>query len=365
MAVVKEDVDLALLADAEISRLAGLWEFPPLEAATKLCNGYGSVNYKVTFTDGSEPLVLKVAVVPNAEASAAVQALIMAHLSASGFALSPVLRPLPDGALTANCVTDVGATAAALVIAFSPGVPANQVAADPAAGERALAALGGALAQLHALPLPATPIAKLAIDGDGFIEDYMQFGPGGLGELRQSAALASHPMTAFLDARAPKMREALARAGASLPRGLIHGDPFLDNLLVDVDSVDATALLDWEDSTMGPFVYDLATSVVGGCFDNMGALREGQLRGLLRGYAAARPISDEEAAAIVELMWANAMCVAGYRFQRFNLALTGLSEAVKNSYVEMKLLAEALEGEALPKVVNDIVAEIRAACMRT
>ena len=357
--MVKEDVDLALLADAEIARLTALWDLPPLAAATKLCNGYGSVNYKLTFTEDSEPLVLKVAVVPNAEASAAVQAQVMAHISDAGFGLSPALHPLPSGGLTANCVTDVGATAAALVIAFSAGTPANVVAADPAKGERALAALGEALAQLHALPAPAS-LAKVAINGEGYIEDYMQFGAAGVDELRQHAELSSHPFTAFLDARLPKMRAALTRAGASLPFGLIHGDPFLDNLLVDEESVEGTALLDWEDSTMGPFVFDLATAVTGGCFDNKGALREGQLRGLLRGYVAARTISDAEATAVVELMWANAMCVAGYRFQRFNLALTGLSEAVKNSYLEMKVLAEALEGEVLPKVINDIVAEVRS-----
>ena len=110
---------------------------------------------------------------------------------------------------------------------------------------------------------------------------------------------------------------------------------------------------------MGPYAFDLATSVVGGCFDNKGVLREGQLRGLLCGYAEARALTDAEAAGIVELMWVNAMCVAGYRFQRFNLALTGLPEAVRNSYLEMKVLVEALEADTLPRQVNDIVAEIR------
>ena len=75
MAVVKEDVDLALLTDAEVERLVALWQLPPLDKASKLCNGYGSVNYKLAFADGSAPLVLKVAVVPNAEASVAASGL--------------------------------------------------------------------------------------------------------------------------------------------------------------------------------------------------------------------------------------------------------------------------------------------------
>ena len=187
----------------------------------------------------------------------------------------------------------------------------------------------------------------------------MQLGPKGFDALREHAELSAHPFTAFIFARLERMRGVLKRAGAELPSGLVHGDPFLDNLLVDASSLEGTALLDWEDSTMGPYAFDLATSVVGGCFDNKGVLREGQLRGLLRGYAEARALTDAEAAGIADLMWANAMCVAGYRFQRFNLALTGLPEAVRNSYLEMKVLVEALEADVLPGQVNDIVAEIR------
>lgn len=86
---------------------------------------------------------------------------------------------------------------------------------------------------------------------------------------------------------------ALASAGAGRAR-LIHGDPFLDNLMVngageaaaaarnfaglepediakaagsgeDESNLDVT-LIDFEDTCVGPPVYDLAQAAIGGCF---------------------------------------------------------------------------------------------------
>src|SRR5215468_738069 len=52
---------------------------------------------------------------------------------------------------------------------------------------------------------------------------------------------------------------------SKLPKGIIHGDLFHDNLIVKSDKV--IAVLDFEAASRGKFVFDLATAVNALCFD--------------------------------------------------------------------------------------------------
>ena len=52
--------------------------------------------------------------------------------------------------------------------------------------------------------------------------------------LHGCARVAIHPFLPFYDARLAHLCELMRTAAdASLPRGVLHGDPFLDNVLVD------------------------------------------------------------------------------------------------------------------------------------
>lgn len=58
------------------------------------------------------------------------------------------------------------------------------------------------------------------------------------------------------------LTSALARLSENLPTSLVHGDYRIDNVILDTDSFDIKAVLDWEMSTLGDPISDLAISLV-------------------------------------------------------------------------------------------------------
>jgi len=76
-----------------------------------------------------------------------------------------------------------------------------------------------------------------------------------------------------------------------LPKGIIHGDLFADNLLFRGGKV--TGVLDFEAACYGKFIYDLATAVNALCYTNGGYLIE-RFEALLSGYQSIRTLSLAE-----------------------------------------------------------------------
>jgi homoserine kinase type II len=98
---------------------------------------------------------------------------------------------------------------------------------------------------------------------------------------------------------APGLRSALrgthAARDAALPRGLIHGDLFRDNVLWDSEGRVA-ALLDFESACEGTFAYDLMVTVLSWC---VGDDLDPRLASAMReGYETVRPLEDREKAAL-------------------------------------------------------------------
>lgn len=111
----------------------------------------------------------------------------------------------------------------------------------------------------------------------------------------------------FIRATAPEFAEAAAfveqgleryhrDAERELPRGLIHGDLFRDNVLWRTDGDRETpqiaALLDFESASAGVFTYDVMVCVLSWCFTD--GLELGRVHALLDGYEAVRPLDEAE-----------------------------------------------------------------------
>ncbi|MBI4512360.1 MAG: homoserine kinase [Deltaproteobacteria bacterium] len=77
---------------------------------------------------------------------------------------------------------------------------------------------------------------------------------------------------------------------ATLPRGVIHGDLFPDNVLFHEQG--AITLLDFEQASDGTFIYDLAVCLVSWCYVDV--FIPERVRALREGYEEARPLSPEE-----------------------------------------------------------------------
>ena len=81
------------------------------------------------------------------------------------------------------------------------------------------------------------------------------------------------------------------RRDAGLPRGLIHGDLFRDNVLWDGQG-QICALLDFESASDGVLAYDLMVTILAWSFKD--TLDEVLARSVVAGYTSVRPLTDGE-----------------------------------------------------------------------
>jgi len=227
-------------------------------------------------------------------------------------------------------------------------------------------AIGRALAAAHAVP-PPDGLPDVGAAGSDYIERYVRCAApleAHVGTVWRADESTGFVAWAFAAGRLDTARAVLA--DASLPRGLLHGDPYADNVLLDLETSQA-ALVDWEDSCIGPLAFDLACAAAGGCFstaDDTAAadvfpppatLNAAALSSLLACYAAARGgFGKAEAEALVDLTLCNALACALYRFYQFHTVDANAPAEAKRSYREMHAICLALEVPAVAAQMREI-----------
>ncbi len=77
-----------------------------------------------------------------------------------------------------------------------------------------------------------------------------------------------------------------------LPGGVIHADLFRDNALFSDGRL--TGIIDFYYACDGKFLYDLAITANDWCSEKDGALNKSLLEALIAGYAALRPLTEDE-----------------------------------------------------------------------
>lgn len=102
----------------------------------------------------------------------------------------------------------------------------------------------------------------------------------------------------------------------AMPKGLIHGDIFWDNLLFEGGRL--SAVLDFEEACRYYCLFDLGMAVVGCCSDS-GRLVMENLHGLLLGYQSQRPLSDSEKEQFRPFLVYAATAAAFWRFRQYHL----------------------------------------------
>jgi homoserine kinase type II len=119
--------------------------------------------------------------------------------------------------------------------------------------------------------------------------------------------LDAHAHDREIDPARPLLEDELARAGAlpAAPRGLVHGDLFIDNVLWIGPRI--SGLLDWEMSCVDPFAYDVGVSLNAWCYT--GAFQRDRAHALLEGYRSRRRVERDTLDALYP--WA---CYAALRF---------------------------------------------------
>jgi aminoglycoside phosphotransferase (APT) family kinase protein len=130
-------------------------------------------------------------------------------------------------------------------VAIGAAVPAAHAAAAPSWMPQALA---GVLGALHRLEPGAVGLGDLGKPA-GFAGRQL----GGWARRADAAFGAERP--AALD---PLLARLEAAVPADQPARLLHMDPKLDNLLLDLEARAPTALIDWDMATLGAPAFDMA-----------------------------------------------------------------------------------------------------------
>jgi homoserine kinase type II len=244
---------------------------------------HGSVNSNFAIeTDGGR-FFLRVYEEQGHEGAKA-EAELLARLDDAGLAVARPLRR-SDGAI----IFTLAGKPAALFrwCAGHMRCQASVTAADTAQ-------VGAALARVHA----QTP--HVVVPAGRFNADQLRV------RLGRIAAAADPALAAQAAPLGESLERWLAARSTAVPRGLVHGDLFRDNVLWGEDGR-IRALLDFESACEGPFVFDLMVTFLSWSFGD--GFDPAIARGLAQGYTAVRPLNGDEREALLA-----EACFASLRF---------------------------------------------------
>ena len=120
-----------------------------------------------------------------------------------------------------------------------------------------------------------------------------------------------------------------------LPQGVLHGDPFLDNALVDPADGSFTGFVDFEDATTGPLLFDVACCVIGTCFpEGSEEFDLARFSALMHGYCSVRSLEPQEVNHFVRFARLTLLCNCTWRFINFHVDHREVVEC-RDRYLEL------------------------------
>jgi homoserine kinase type II len=258
------------LTGEEIALALAAYGLPAPERVVPEPKGYVNTNHHVW--SGGRRLFLRLAEA-SSDADVAFEAEVHGFLAEARFPAPRLLR------------TSSGAPAvrvrgrSALLFAYAPGeeLRPGDVTADHCRR------VGEALARLHDL-------------ASGFAADRANpFGPARVAGWM--ATLREDPRDDDVRAALPLLEDELDRAWRlpGAPSGLVHGDPFVDNVLWIGGRV--SAVLDWEMSCVEAFAYDVGVALSAWCWED--GFLPARAEALAAGYRAGRRVEAETAEALL------------------------------------------------------------------
>lgn len=363
----KASIEYDAFSVAELQTVAKLFIEDTVKSARKLFGGFSGSNYAVTCDSGAV-YVLKLCN-GYSEKDVQAQARIQAHLHHSGLEGACFALPrLDDPQSFVSCalgqpavlLTFVAGTNADVILRKFPGPDKD------AFEQRAFRSIGHGLALLHRVSCEG--VGGLRSFRDGGACDVVKHMDGSCRKkMRDSVHTAKHPFVLeFYEQELgnlnASMEEALS-APADFPAGILHGDPFLDNCLLNPEG-EFSAWVDYEDVSVGPLLFDVACCVIGCCFrasDNKLNMR--RLEALLQGYCGTRALTDAEAEHFVRFMRLTLLCNCAWRFANFHIDHREIKDA-RDAYKELRDRIVSLRDDATSQKINAIVAQCRSANAR-
>mmetsp|Transcript_2450 Transcript_2450/g.4339 ORF Transcript_2450/g.4339 Transcript_2450/m.4339 type:complete len:386 (+) Transcript_2450:61-1218(+) len=340
-----------------------------LSSVTPLAGGFSGTNYRIDFSDGAK-FCLKICHGydrPFVESQARVQD----HLRQSGFERACFAIPLlvnNDGSSGRDngddddefrfAAIDPDTGDPCLALTFLDGRAADAVIESGAVPESIIfEQFGRALAEMHAVRLGDD--SRLRHFRTGGACDVQQHVDRTLyNKMKASKHTRSHPyFTEFYPARLAALVEGMSKSGY-LPQGVLHGDPFLDNALVDPETGQFCGFVDFEDATTGPLLFDVACAVIGTCFpEGSSGFNMSRFHNLMGGYFGVRPLLRSECQLFIQFCQLTLLCNCTWRFINFNVDNREVVEC-RDRYRELQDRIVALEENkttiAIEKVLDDL-----------
>ena len=106
-----------------------------------------------------------------------------------------------------------------------------------------------------------------------------------------------------------------------LPKGLIHGDLFYDNILFTSSNRNAKAFrafIDFEEACNYYLVFELGMGILGCCI-NRNTIDLNKARAFVRGYQQERPLVDKEKESLQLFVQYAAVALSYWRFNKYNI----------------------------------------------
>ena len=188
-----------------------------------------------------------------------------------------------------------------------------------------LEGVGQAMAQLHAIPAPEA-VAPAFPYGFTAFDSYL-------------AAPVDHDFTPWLREQKALLEREMDK---EMPKGLIHGDIFWDNLVFEGEGL--KAILDFEEACNDYFLFDLGMAAVG-CCSRGGTFVEDRVKALIRGYESRCPLSDREREQLPLFMVYAATAGAFWRFCQYNIHHP--DPQLKDSHRELSALGDINRARSL------------------
>lgn len=266
-----------------------------------LKGGRANTSYRLSSPEGEFVLTI---CDEKGQAEAERMAALLEYLHRSGIPVSQVFRTI-DGALgTSHERRPV------LLKSFVPGSVA------PLDNDQ-LAELGDILGRLHILEAPRSLASNFAYGLYSFSRIVERPGSGDFGVWLKTK------------------QETLAHLEAGdLPRGLIHGDLFWDNV---VSQGQHLTLLDFEEACHYLLGFDLGMTIVGTCFLKDRPWLE-RAEALLKGYQSRRRLDPKERSCLRDFAVYAATATASWRYWHYRVEL----QTDDNSHLEMVEVADAI-----------------------
>lgn len=266
---------LTVPSEAELKALAAAFDLGPLDSAEGIEAGTVNTSYRLVL--GGRRFFLRIYEEQGPD-GAAEEAALLLHL-ASGGVPTPTPEAGRDGAHTR--------TVAGKPAALFPWVDGDIVCTAGVTVAHA-EAIGAALARVHR----AGPPPGRALGGG-------RFGPNEIiARCDRVATARDESARVHASALREAVRAVAARraSGPEIARGLVHGDLFRDNVLWLNDRI--AALLDFESAHEGPFVFDLAVTILSWSFRD--AFELPIARAIAAGYLGVRELTEAERAAFFD-----------------------------------------------------------------